>query len=287
LDERALKGVLLLFAITLLWGTSFPVIKVVMSGVSPYAYTGLRALVSTLALAPLLIVDVKNRGFDRQGLRFGLLSGVMYSFGIFFQGWGTAYTTASNSAFLTSTSVVMVIAIEALISRGLDWGVLAAGIGSVAGVYLISGGHSSISVGDALVLISAAFWACQILIVSYTRFSSYVQFAWATLATPSAFLMPALKEGIPRVSLEEILWITYLGAVVGSLSTLGQVVGQRRVSASVSAVIYQMEPLFAYLLSYAFLGESFDAKRGMGAALILSSSLYASYLRVARGGRGQ
>lgn len=276
-----IKGLMILFGITFLWGTSFPVIKIVMYDTSPFLYTGFRALVSTTIIIPLLLISVSRNGLDKESVRSGIMVGLIYSFGIFLQGWGTAYTSASNSAFLTSTSVIIVLVLESIILRKLDIQILTTGILSVVGVYLLTDNYSKFSIGDLLVLISAFFWALQIIMISYLCFNNYTQFVCTMLLVPTIFLIfPILNGELIVISINKILWIAYLGVVVGLFASFGQVIGQRVVSASVSAVIYQMEPIFAYLLSYGFLGEILTMKKGIGALLILLASVYASYYRV-------
>lgn len=282
--NEAVKGLLILLAITFLWGTSFPVIKVVMNDFSPFIYTGCRALFASIVLVPLLILDITRNGVDKNSIKTGLLTGIMYTLGIFFQGWGTRYTSASNSAFLTSTSVIIVFVMESFLKKKLSKEVALAGIGAVLGVYLLTDTHGDLTIGDILVLVSAVFWSLQILFISYFKFNNYNQFVSVMLLSPMVFSLSLLSEN-NSVSFEvsKIIWLVYLGIVVGVFSSYGQVVGQRKVSASVSAIIYQMEPLFAYFLSYLFLGESYSFKKGLGAFVILVSCVYASYYKVKKG----
>jgi len=277
----AIKGILILFAITFLWGTSFPVIKIVVNDQSPFIYTGFRALFSSTVLVPILIFDFAKNGLDKNSIKAGILTGIMYSLGIFFQGWGTQYTSASNSAFLTSTSVIIVLVIETLLKKKFSKEVAMAGLGAVIGVYLLTDTSGDLTIGDLLVLVSALFWSLQILFISYLKFDNYNQFVSVMLLFPLVFLLSLLrKDYSASLALGSVIWLAYLGIVVGVLSSYGQVVGQRKVSASISVIIYQMEPLFAYALSYLFLGESYSLKKGLGAIIIFISCFYASYYKV-------
>jgi drug/metabolite transporter (DMT)-like permease len=277
----AIKGILILFAITFLWGTSFPVIKIVVNDQSPFIYTGFRALFSSTVLVPILIFDFAKNGLDKNSIKAGILTGIMYSLGIFFQGWGTQYTSASSSAFLTSTSVIIVLVIETLLKKKFSKEVALAGLGAVIGVYLLTDTSGDLTIGDLLVLVSALFWSLQILFISYLKFDNYNQFVSVMLLFPLVFLLSLLrKDYSASLALSSVIWLAYLGIVVGVLSSYGQVVGQRKVSASISVIIYQMEPLFAYALSYLFLGESYSLKKGLGAIIIFMSCLHASYHKV-------
>lgn len=280
-DRSAMIGVVLLLLATFLWGTSFPVIKILMYDVPPWTYTGVRSVFSLAVLLVLFLAELAlGKPLDLDAWRGGILTGVAYAMGIMLQGWGTAFTTASNSAFLTSMSVIMVLAMEFALKKKLDARVLAAGLASVAGVYLMAGGGALvIGLGDALVLASALFWAVQIMLISYLKYSSYVQFVTAMFIPSLGFLLPSLGSA-PTLDARELLWLAYLGAVVGAFSSFLQVAGQRRVSASLAAIIYQLEPVFASVLSYLFLSEVFTSRKTFGAAVILAATTYASLLRV-------
>lgn len=47
-----------------------------------------------------------RRRLDFRDIRGGLLAGIAYTLGLWLQGWGMRYTTASNAAFITRFNVV-------------------------------------------------------------------------------------------------------------------------------------------------------------------------------------
>ena len=62
MDTGKFKGVVAIALTSLLWGSSFPVIKVVIAEMSEYTYTWLRSLIAVAGLTPYLIYYLHRRG---------------------------------------------------------------------------------------------------------------------------------------------------------------------------------------------------------------------------------
>ncbi|MEM2275815.1 MAG: EamA family transporter, partial [Thermoproteota archaeon] len=98
-----LLGPMLLILVSILWGTSFPLIKMVVSKISAGEYVALRFSLSIMLIMPYVFYSIlKNKARLREAVRPGVVLGILYSGGIFLQGLGTGYTSASNSGFITS-----------------------------------------------------------------------------------------------------------------------------------------------------------------------------------------
>ena len=161
-----LKGYVALLLLTFLWGSTFPFIKIVVVALGFAYYVALRHLIAVLALAPAAVAARRKL---RWSLAPGAVLGALYFGGITLQGWGMELTTASNAAFITSLSVVMVYVLEAARGRArLNLNLTASVALSVAGVYLLScyGAGLAMNLGDLIVLVGALFWALQIMAVS-------------------------------------------------------------------------------------------------------------------------
>ncbi|RLF08697.1 MAG: EamA/RhaT family transporter, partial [Thermoprotei archaeon] len=89
------KGYSALIALTLLWGSTFPFIKVVVAALGFAYYVALRHAIAALALAPLLTTTRRRL---KKCLAPGAVLGLLYFLGITLQGWGMESTTASNAA---------------------------------------------------------------------------------------------------------------------------------------------------------------------------------------------
>ncbi len=273
--HREILGPLLLVIVSILWGTSFPLIKIVVSRINAGEYVAFRFSISVVLLLPYFAHSLlRNRSKLLEAARPGIILGVLYFGGIFLQGLGTGYTSASNSGFITSLYIPIVYAIDVLQRRfNYNHKFTLALILSVIGMYLMSGGSYESRIGDLMVLAGAFFWALQVLAVD--RFSKkffsldlvFFQYA-VTAITAFAFFPTSPSSG----SLVEVLPVLlYLAAVCSILVGVLQVWGQKYTSASQAVLIYALEPVSAALFSLLILGERLGAAESVGAILIMIS----------------
>lgn len=281
-----LRGAALLVAASFLWGTSFPAIKVLVGGLDPLSYTWMRGALAAAALAPYVARKAARGELDRAALEGGLKAGAAYTLGLWLQGLGTAYTTASNSAFITALHVVFVHAYVALVRKKYGPDLAAALALSVSGAYLLTlPSAGSARVGDLIVLAGSLGWAAQVLLVDKYSSRDPLQVVFAQfLASVSLALPDALLGGIPRPTGEQLALLAYLAAACGVGAFTLQVLGQRRVGPAASAVIYQTEPVFAAALSKLFLGESLGGVRAAGAALVVLAAATSALSRDVKAG---
>ncbi len=273
---RKLVGVAALLGTVLLWGSSFPGIKVVVDTVDPMTYVWLRSLIAALVLAPYVVLGVR-RGRDLgDSVRGGLATGIAFALGLWLQGWGTRYTTASNSAFITGLNVVFVHIYVAVARRRYSWRLASSLALSIAGLYLLTSPEGGLGLGDALVLLGAIMWAAQIILIDKYRPGDPIAFTYAELVPSTLFLAPALLlYGVPRITAGVLLVITYLAVACADAAFILQAYGQRYVGPATTAMIFLLEPVFATIFSVILLHEEVTIIQIMGMAMILSA-LYLS-----------
>ncbi len=269
--DRRLAGVAALVLTTLLWGSSFPAIKLVVLDVGSLGYTWMRGIASLAILAPYLAYRAARGSIDTHSLRGGLAAGVAYTLGLWLQGWGTGLTTASNSAFITALHMVWVHAYFALAS-GYSMRLAAPLALALLGTALLTRPDTSVNPGDLLVLASSFMWAAQVLIVDRYSRGDPLTFTAAQLAVSTVFLLPdALHGGVEPPSPRTLALIVYLAAGPGVAAFALQVWGQRYVNPAAATIIYQLEPVFAAVFARLTLGERMGLSQVLGAALILAA----------------
>lgn len=96
---RVLKYYVALLGTVVLWGTSFPVIKVLVSNVNEYTYVWVRGFFSALSLTPVILFLVIRKGLPRNCFRGGLLAGFFYCLGLFFSGVGNLIYNGQQFGF--------------------------------------------------------------------------------------------------------------------------------------------------------------------------------------------
>ncbi len=262
-----------LAATTILWGTSFPAIKIVASSISSYAYTWGRGSLAVAVLGPYIAYLAARGSLKGEWVRGGLLAGVVYSLGIFFQGWGTSMTTASNSAFITGMNVVFVHAYQAVRMRAYSPYLAASLALAIPGLWALTAPTTGFGLGDALVLVSAAFWAAQVIIFDRYSHSDPIVLAYFMILPSTAFAIPAALAGDittqPRTDVAIALTYLAIACTVAAFSL--QAYGQKGVAPATAATIFLAEPLVATIASYIVLGETHGLLWVAGAVMIFSS----------------
>ncbi|MDQ2899811.1 MAG: DMT family transporter, partial [Acidobacteriota bacterium] len=123
------KADLALAAVTVIWGSTFVVVKNALGSVSPVLFLALRFTLAAVVLAALY----RSR-FDRRAVPAGIATGFLLFGGYFFQTVGLRLTTPTKSAFFTGLSIPMVPLVAALVYRKVPYlleviGVLFASVG--------------------------------------------------------------------------------------------------------------------------------------------------------------
>ena len=150
--RHARRAEIILLGLTVAWGLTFPVIKGALADASPLAFVALRFGLAALVLAPLLGGPLRLSG--RRATAAGLLLGALFAAGFALQTMGLRTTTASKSAFLTSTNVLVVPLLSWLMERRRPpaAGILGSGL-AAAGIALLTGTENMrLGMGDLLTL---------------------------------------------------------------------------------------------------------------------------------------
>jgi drug/metabolite transporter (DMT)-like permease len=272
-----LKGLVALILTSVLWGTSFPVIKTVMYYVNEYTYTWVRSLIAILGLTPYLLYTYYRGRFSVSTAKGGLLAGIAYALGLWLQGWGTKYTTASNSAFITGLNIIYVHIYSATVMRRYSIKLFLALILSISGLYLLTTPTTGFNLGDLLVLAGSFMWALQIILVDRYSSGDPLIFTLFEMTPALTFLIPdVVFYGTISVSINVLLMITYLAFVCSNAAFALQVFGQRYVSPAVTAIVFLLEPVVAAILSYILLSEIITSIKALGASLILTAMFLSS-----------
>ena len=279
--SRSLKAHFLLVLVTLVWGVTFVQIKDALGDISPLLFNAVRM---TLAGGALALVFRKHLRMSAAALRAGIWMGTLLWMGYEFQTTGLVLTTPSKSAFLTGVSVVLVPVFLALIwrrhiNRWTSLGVLAA----FAGLYLLtvpSAGSSSLSGinrGDLLTLGCAVTFAFQIIFMGRAMRSHPFEQIATLQACVAAVLMavtvPLLEKPHAIWSARVVIAILVTGLLATAAAFTIQAWAQQFTPPTHTALIFVLEPVFAWASSYLLLGERLGTRAGLGALLIIAGVL--------------
>jgi drug/metabolite transporter (DMT)-like permease len=265
---------------TLIWGSTFVIVKEALADVSTVLFLALRFSLATLALMALLRGAWSHPRAAREALRGGVLAGTFLFSGYLFQTLGLRYTTAPKSAFITGLTTAMAPLLGWFVYRNRPRIAEASGVLlAVAGMGLMTleGTSWSIGRGDLLTFLCTIGFAAHILTLGhYSGRVSLEVLSVAQIGT-SAVLSLALFWWV------EAPYVRWRPAVVSAILVTGllatalaftiQAWAQRHTTATRTALIFTLEPVFAWITSYLVAGETLSGRAAAGAALILGGVL--------------
>ena len=269
---------LALLAMTAAWGSTFFLIKDLVTRIPVADLLAIRFAIASVALG---LIAAHRIHLSRPVVIYGVLLGLLYGSAQILQTAGLSHTSASVSGFVTGLYVVATPLLTAIILRRrippLTW---VAAVLATLGLGVLALRGFSIGYGELLTLISAVIYAGHI--VALGRFSSpettlslsLVQLSMITLLTAVAALWPTAGSA-PGIqlpgSLHDWLVVLYLALIASALTMVLQTWAQAHIEPSRAAVIMAMEPVWAAAFAVALGGESITARMIIGGLAIVSA----------------
>ena len=252
--QQKYKAYINLFLVTLIWGSTFPLHKAVLTDEYTFPYLFVRFFIA--GIFSFII-------WRKQSFKYGMILGVILGLGHALQTYGINFTDASKSGFITSLYIPFTPIISFLIEKEkpnlIQWICFPL---SLLGSYMLFGGISGFNFGDFLTFIGAVLFALHIVLI--TKFSKKVQ---ETSLLAYQFLFAAVINLLLSFNsnwslTNTIIATTLYQKVVGSNSTV---------------LIFIGEPIFASLFSFIFLKERFSYLQLIGAILMILVILLTSF----------
>lgn len=260
-------GVFLLIFVTVIWGSTFAIIKETIQTVPVPILLALR-----FSIAAFTLIWVKP---ERKTLVPGLVLGLLSFTGYATQTVGMLTTSASKAAFITGLSVILTPIVGAIwLRQWIPWLAWLAALLALAGLGLMTlNPHEGLAVGDAWVLGTALAYAVYIvylgkvavhhkpLVLTSLQIIVVTLLSWGW-AAPSLHILKSL-------SASEIYALLYLAVLATVLVLWLQTLAQRVVPAYTAALIFALEPVFAAVFAYFMLGEMLSPQGWLGGTLVV------------------
>ena len=261
----------ILLGITAIWGFTFPAMKVSLDYIPPILFLAYRFGIASL----FMLLIFRRRALAKETFFEGFILGATLFFGHGFQIVGLKYTSASNSAFITSLYVVFTpfIAYFILGDEVKERDALSLGV-AIIGLYLISGASLSFNYGDLLTTLCAVSFAFQIVLVQKFGEKDYISLAFWQIFWNFVFstVYALIFEGVALpVKIAPWLGILYTGVFATVIAFTLQVKYQKETKAQKAALIYSAEPIFGHISAFLTIGEVLTLRGYLGALLILSA----------------
>lgn len=275
---RRVRAELSLIGITIIWGTTFVVVKSALVEVSTFVFLTMRFWVAAVTL---ILIYRKAIRWNRAGP--GIFAGSLLFSAYVFQTLGLELTTPSKSAFLTGLSIPLVPFVSSIVYRQRPRplevvGILAASAGmalmTTASFSELLGGMTR---GDVLSLLCAVTFAIHIVFIGhYSQRHGFESLAVVQIATAAVLgtLLFGFAEPVRfHMTAGVAAAVLTTGLLATALAFTTQAWAQQYTSSTRAALIFALEPPVAWLTSWALTGEKLTDRGKVGAGMILAGIL--------------
>jgi drug/metabolite transporter (DMT)-like permease len=280
--SHSLRHDALLVLVTLIWGSTFLIVKNAVRLSGPFTYLTLSYGVGSLTLA--IIFHKRLRYITRTELLSGLVLGMILFIGYALQTIGLQYTTVSKAGFITGLSIPLVPVFAFLLLRQKPTqGAIVGFVLSLTGLFLLSFNDKfNLVFGLGEILILGAAIAFALHIVNVSRFApnvdainlAIVQLTVTSLL--SLIVMPIAREPFVMPSLAVWESVLFMGVVDVAFTLSAMIWVQQLVSGTRAALIYALEPMWAALFGFLLAGDKLGLLAWIGCGLILTGMIVGS-----------
>ncbi|CAA0831251.1 Unknown protein [Striga hermonthica] len=291
--SRKVRSIILLNVITIIYASNIPVVKEVEAITDPKAFTVVRFCVAAIPFIPFVVqakVDARTRNA-------GIELGFWVSLGYILQALGLLTSDAGRASFLSMFTVIVVPLIDGLLGSAVPTRTWFGALMSIVGVAMLESSGSPPCIGDLLNFLSAVSFGIHMLRTEHISRSTksenflpllgYEVCVVALLSTAWYFMEGwfggHIQESDPFSwtfatvlnSISSFPWVPalYTGIFSTGLCLWVEMTAMCDISATETAIIYGLEPVWGAGFAWVLLGERWGLSGWIGAALVLGGSL--------------
>ena len=272
---KAKLATLVLLGITACWGSTFFLIHDLLDRVPAVDFLAVR-----FSIAGVLLLVVAPRAVLRlspSARRQAVVLGALYGVAQILQTLGLAHTPASVSGFITGMYVVATPLFAAVLLRNritrMTWGAV---LLAFAGLAVLTLDGLSVGYGEALTFVAALLYALHIVgLGAWSNAQDALGMSILQVVMVAVICLVASAPGgivLPDNG-RDWLSVLYMAVFPAALALLGQTWAQAHLSATRTAIVMSMEPVFAAFFAVLLGGESLTARMLLGGALVLAAML--------------
>ena len=153
MNRKALRADILLLLTAGIWGFGFVAQRSGMEYVGPFAYNGIRFILGSLSLAPLIFFLRRGKAADTQTqaegsdspvvsikktILYSLIAGLCLFIAVILQQFGIMFTTAGNAGFITGLYVVLTPIFGIFLGRNTGPATWIGSMLTLVGLYFLS-----------------------------------------------------------------------------------------------------------------------------------------------------
>jgi drug/metabolite transporter (DMT)-like permease len=274
----AVKPLLVLIAVTAVWGVTFVQVKDAVALYPLFAFLALRFAIASLTLAPPGARRLRSLG--RGGWAAAVFAGALLGAGYALQTAGLERTSVSSTGFITGMYVVLTPLLALALFRARVGASAWIGVAlATIGLALLAGIHGGSALGDLLVLAGSAVYSLQIVLMErYAPRYDAIAFTLVEMLTSFAGLLAiALALGQLHVPHGWTVWgaLIVTGVFASALAFLAQTWAQQRATATQTALAFSLEPVWAAFFGFTLAGDRLGPLGWFGCAVIMAGIVVA------------
>ncbi|XP_023644340.1 uncharacterized protein LOC17895345 [Capsella rubella] len=291
-DSTKFRSIILLNAITIVYASDIAVVKEVEKIMDPAAFNVVRFVVAAIPFTPFVVRALNDAKTRNSGIELGF----WVSLGYLMQAIGLLTSDAGRASFISIFTIIVVPLLDGMLGAIIPARTWFGALMSILGVWMLESSGSSPCIGDLFNFLSAVFFGVHMLrtehisrtttkdkflpllgyetcVVALFSMVWYFGGTWSTIFQdydPSSWTWDSSWECMVAFP-----WIPalYTGAFSTGVCLWIEMTAMCDVSASDTAVIYGLEPLWGAGFAWFILGERWGTAGWIGAALVLGGSL--------------
>jgi len=277
--NRRTFGLLEALIVTMIWSSSFVVVKFGLETLGPLTIAGLRYSLGGIALAPLLLLNREKRKPIPKNLwpRLILIGISAYTIGNGALFWGLKYIPATTGSFLMGLIPLLVMIggvlfLKEIPTKWQGFGVFVSLVGSV--VFFSGGLKAGEPLGIAILAVGLiGFMAFSLLGRSIARERSLDTIVLTTvpliIGGLTTVFLALVVEGVPQFTTRSLRVVAWLALVNTSLGYFLYNHALRGLTALEMNMVMNLTPLFTAFISWILLGERLGLLQGLGLVVMI------------------
>ena len=276
MNKLAFWGV---FIIPIIWGLGYPLTHNAVAILNPGVFVFYRMVVATFCLLPFALWSFKK--INRRVIIGGLLMGACNTMGIVNQGYALLTISSEMTAFFVTLNIIFVPFLALIFRvtkfRWIDFVVVLLGVISI--LISFNGYITGVSIGNLYGLLAAFSFAMYIIVVQIMtkkQATDSLLLSFFSVMFGAIFLSYFPIHYPHQVGFSNVtVWgaFVYQGAICGALAVLLQMLFQKRVGPTRTAVILNLDLVFAGLFGLAN-GELLTLSQIIGGVIALFASFF-------------
>jgi len=271
------RALLIILMIPVLWGLTFPFIKMALPYTNAESFVAIRCFLATIALLPFTAKYLFKLSKKRilQGTLLGIFNGASF----ICQTIGLKTLDPASSAFITGMCVLFVPFLLPLFKLGRPRLInYCCSFIFLFGLYVLTGAELNQNViGVLWTLACALFYALFVVYLQKINPEKDEVLVLAFYQVAASFVLASLLTVHSSLhivfNLLTISTLVFCGVITTSLVVVLQTRYQQYVPSNQVILIYSLEALFASLFSYLLIDEHFTMRLVIGGGIMLVSIL--------------